>query len=1002
MSAIHEMTFTDWASLLHHEALRTSLLAKQSLASCLMRLLCVITFALHVSSALASDYWTTSRIQGTPEPAKPFVAEQVFAGVALNSALDMGPVPELNQWLFVENGGKLWCVPNDITATKAEVALDLKALHPNCDHVYGVTFHPKFGSHKQIFITYTNGDKLDDGSRLSRFKVAQEVPLVIDPASEQILMTWPSGGHNGAAVCFGNDGLLYLSTGDAEVPAPPDPRVTGQDISDLLSSVLRIDVDHADPGKPYAVPQDNPFLTMPKARPEIYAFGLRNPWKMSFDRVTGNLWCGDVGWEQWEQIFLIKRGANYGWSAMEGNNPILPERKSTVPITPPIVTHDHTEAASITGGFVYRGKRLPELVGAYVYGDYETGKIWALWHDGQQVTRHEEIADTSIKIVSFGQGEDGDVYFLHWGNPSTVHRLVRNPKAGKPSSFPRKLSETGLLTDIANHALAPGVKPYAILAPMWADGAEGVRMAAFTQGKIEAKVWTNKKTGKTESKVTWPAGTVLAKTLAMQLDQAKPDSSIKVETQVLHYDGEAWNAYSYRWNEAQTDAEIVGPHGDERKLDLVGDQYPGGKHRYNYRFHSRAECLRCHNAWSGFALSFQPQQLMDEAGWLASGVVDENFFKCSEARLVNPYAEQEPLEARARSWLHTNCAHCHRQNGGGSVPLMVNAEMALMEMRAVEEKPTRGDFGVQRASVIAPRVPYESVLLHRLATSGAGHMPVIGAHEVDSEGLVMLAEWIDHIERVTEPQGMVFAPPASSVRDAWNDRWIQTKDDWLAYKKKVEVSRLPYLINNTETALFCALRMKSGFFPDEDQAEVLKLASQSSNAHIRALFERFLPDSQRVETLGASASVEKILAHKGDSKRGAELFSSTGKAAACLACHFVNGSGRDFGPDLSKVGVRLNQAQLIESLLAPSKLIVPGYQPVVLTMKGGGAQSGFIVKREGDDVLLKIATGQSVPLKKAEVQSEQTLPVSLMPEGLLQSFTAHEAADLIEYLGSLK
>jgi len=441
------------------------------------------------------------------------------------------------------------------------------------------------------------------------------------------------------------------------------------------------------------------------------------------------------------------------------------------------VTHDHTEAASITGGFVYRGTRLPELVGAYVYGDYETGKIWALWHDGQQVTRHEEIADTSIKIVSFGQGEDGDIYFLHWGNPSTVHRLARNPKAGKPSSFPRKLSETGLLTDTANHALASGVKPYAIRAPMWADGAKGVRMAAFTEGKIETKV-------------TWPAGTVLAKTLAMQLDQAKPDSSIKVETQVLHYDGEAWNAYSYRWNEAQTDAEIVGPHGDERKLDLVGDKYPGGKHRYNYRFHSRAECLRCHNAWSGFALSFQPQQLMDEAGWLASGVVDENFFKCSEARLVNPYAEQEPLEARARSWLHTNCAHCHRQNGGGSVPLMVNAEMALNEMRAVEEKPTRGDFGVWDAKVIAPSDPWRSVLLHRLATTGAGHMPSVGSQQVDLIALEMLTESINSLPRSGKRQGMLAKPPFSQIYNFNEGRWLNSRTEWVDYRNRTTLTPL--------------------------------------------------------------------------------------------------------------------------------------------------------------------------------------------------------------------
>ncbi len=963
------------------------------------------------SAALAQSSrvpWTTSRIQGSPEPPKPFVAEQVFTGVTFTNALDMVPVPALGQWVVAENGGKIWALPNDPQTKQATVALDLKALHPKVDHAYGIAFHPKFAANKQVFVTYTNGDKLDDGSRLSRFTVAQERPLVIDPASEEVLLTWRSGGHNGAAVAFGNDGLLYLSTGDSEVPAPPDPLNTGQDLTDLLSCVLRIDVDRKDAGKAYAVPKDNPFVSHANtpasradtpasnadtpvriqkpngegaakanpdesvrvtARPEIWCYGLRNPWKMSFDRPTGNLWCGDVGWEQWEQIFLLKRGENYGWSAMEGNNPILPGRKGPTPISPPIVTHSHTEAASITGGFVYHGKRLPELEGAYIYGDYETGKIWALWHDGKQITRHDEIADTAAKIVSFAQGEDGEVLFIHYGTPATVHRLMRNPHTAITTTFPRRLSETGLFADVAMQTPAAGVQPFEIRAPMWADEAVGQRFIGIVgSGGAATKLSANKTKRRLDAKVTWPKDTVLAKTLRMRMHHEAATSERKIETQVLHYDGESWNAYSYRWNNDETDAELVGPNGDERTLDLTGKNFPGGKHRHTWRFHSRGECMRCHNSWNQFALGLQPPQLTDESArtLTALGLIDADYTKKSAARLSDPHSENLSSEARARSWLHANCAHCHRENGGGSVALMLNAELAQDEMRALNEKPLRGDFGMSDARVILPGSPWKSVLLHRIATSGAGHMPAVGARDVDGHAIGFLAEWI--LSMATVP------PPA-------------------------QPNPLTSLASPDRALGFLILR---DMLEAEDFAEAAELAASSPNAHIRGLFERFLPDDKRVETLGPLATAQKISARRGDAKRGAELFSPTGKAATCLACHFLNGSGRDFGPELSQVGARLTKPQIIESLIAPSKIITQGFQPVVVTLNDGSVQTGFVVKRDDETLSLKIATGQTLPLKKADVKTEQTMPMSLMPEGQLHSLTAQEAADLVEYLAERK
>src|SRR5205807_1529797 len=160
-----------------------------------------------------------------------------------------------------------------------------------------------------------------------------------------------------------------------------DGDVTGQDLRDLCSGVLRIDVDRPAPGKNYAIPRDNPFVKLPGARGELWCFGLRNPWRMHFDRTSGDLYVGDVGQDLWEMIHLIRKGGNYGWSVMEGSHPFQPLRKKGPgPFQPPLIEHPHSESRSITGGLVYRGRKFPELRGAYLYGDYSTGKIWGLRH----------------------------------------------------------------------------------------------------------------------------------------------------------------------------------------------------------------------------------------------------------------------------------------------------------------------------------------------------------------------------------------------------------------------------------------------------------------------------------------------------------------------------------------------------------------------------------------------------------------------------------------------
>lgn len=880
--------------------------------------------------------WTTSRIHGSPEAPKPYVAEQVFPQVRMNDALEMIAMPGAARFASVERGGKIWTYPNAPEA-QATLLIDLKAAHPQMHSAYGIAFHPHWRENGQVFLAYAYGENVPDGTKLSRFKLTQQDPPLLDPQSETVLLTWRSGGHNGASLQFGPDGMLYISTGDATAPSPPDSLNTGQDISDFLSSILRIDVDHAENGKAYAIPKDNPFLQTPGAMPEIWAFGFRNPWKISFD-PQGRLWCGDVGWELWEMIHLVQRGGNHGWSAYEASQPIKPETQRPEPVIPPVAAHPHTEAASITGGYVYHGARFPELRGAYIYGDYETGKIWALWHDGKQVTRRDEIADTPHKIATFGQSEDGEIYWINYEKGSRIFRLAPNPAVGKPGQFPRKLSETGLFTDIAAQTPTAGVLPFEIAEPMWQDGATAARFVALPEGQ-SIKTTVNG----VNYKVEWPAESVLARTVTW------PATQQRIETQILHFDGETWNGYSYRWNDQSTDAELVAADGAEFNVQ-----------KQPWRIHGRAECARCHNNWSGFALGFEPDQLTSISGKKPSEsatLFDGPFLDRLKSHLVSSHDDKADLETRARSWLHANCAHCHRRHGGGSVPLMVNFDVPTAETMLLNEKPTRGDLALPDARVISSGKPAQSVLIARMARSGNGHMPMIGARETDPHGFQLLWDWIG--------RGHEQARPGTAPN---------TPDEALLLANSIARNETPF---------------------DPTLARI-------SNPAIACYFERFLPPDQRVKTLGMNFDAKKLLSLKGEAKHGGELLSMTGKLATCLGCHIVNGSGRDFGPDLSRVGARLTREQILESLQQPSKTLAKGYEPWIVTLKDGSVQSGFLIHSGDASITLKLPTGQPQTIERGQIKSQQPQRISLMPEGLLQSLTEQEAAGLIAYLAGLK
>lgn len=286
----------------------------------------------------------------------------------------------------------------------------------------GLAFHPKYKENGQFFIYYSVKEPLLT-TVISRFTVSKEDPNKADPASETELfrLTHPFWNHKGGTICFGPDGFLYVAIGDGG--AGNDPFNNAQNLQTPLGKILRIDVDTTSKGLAYGIPGDNPFVNVIAAggkqqiaRPEIYAYGLRNVWRMSFDRETGVLWAADVGQNVWEEINLVQKGGNYGWNLREGKHVFAPNGAGTnSSLIDPIWEYHHDIGKSITGGHVYRGKKIPALVGHYLYADYVSGKIWALKYDPktQTVVANRSIGydGAPMPIISFGEDEEGEVYF---------------------------------------------------------------------------------------------------------------------------------------------------------------------------------------------------------------------------------------------------------------------------------------------------------------------------------------------------------------------------------------------------------------------------------------------------------------------------------------------------------------------------------------------------------------------------------------------------------------
>ncbi|NND64381.1 MAG: hypothetical protein HKM24_00315, partial [Gammaproteobacteria bacterium] len=485
---------------------------------------------------------------------------------------------------------------------------------------------------------------------------------------------------------------------------------------------------------PYGIPSTNPFASSSGCNDagcrEIYAWGFRNPFRWSFDMSTGDLWAGDVGQDSYEEVDVVELGGNYGWRIREGAHCFNPSSGcSTAGLIDPITEYPHSGAQSITGGFVYRGSDIPLLEGKYVFGDYESGRVWALLDDGSGGLMNELIDDVSFNVIAFGQDHDGEIYALNFLG-GTIYKLMNDGSTGG-SGAADKLSNTGCVNPADPTQPASGMVPYEPNAAFWSDNAVKSRWLAIPDGTT---IDIN-----TENDFDFPAGSVLMKNF-------KIDDEL-VETRLLmHHPDGTWAGYSYEWNDAGTDADLL----SGSKTKNVGSQ--------DWYYPSSTQCSSCHTPAAGISLGLEIAQLNKDLNYPSTGntanqlATLEHVNMLTQAlpdipanlpRFASPLDISESLLDRSRAYLHVNCSQCHRPTGPTPSDIDFRATTSLVDSNACNIAPTFGNLGITSPLIIAPGDQASSVLINRMDRRDANGMPPLGSLIVDDFGVALMQSWMN-------------------------------------------------------------------------------------------------------------------------------------------------------------------------------------------------------------------------------------------------------------------
>jgi uncharacterized repeat protein (TIGR03806 family) len=658
------------------------------------------------------------------------------------------------RWFVTELDGHIRAFANNPTASSTMMFLDISR-HTEFSGeqgLLGIAFHPNFPADPRAFVSYTTRVNGPLQSRISQF-TSNDGGVTLNPASEVVLVTvnQPAANHNGGFIAFGPDGMLYFGLGDGGSESDPWGTIgNGQNTQTLLGKMLRIDVSGSNGPVLYKIPPTNPFAgnaacnfdtgSSPTNCPEIYAWGLRNPWRGSFDKLTGKLWIGDVGQDKWEEVDQVNLGGNYGWRCREGANAYFPTVCGTAPpasLIDPVAQFFHTSSTgyyAVIGGYVYRGSSIPALFGQFVFADFLNGLYTVDSNSAPPtVTLSNLISIGGLSISAFAQDQNGELLAVGYGGQ--LFQLI-STTGGGTNPIPDNLSGTGCVNASNPTQPAPGLIPYAPNAPFWSDGASKRRWLGLPDG-------TRIDTSGANGDWNFPNGTVLMKdfTIGGQL----------IETRLFmrHPDG-VWAGYDYQWNAGQTDATRVINGVD---LSVAGQAW---------HIPSEAECMRCHTAAAGYSLgletgqqngnfSYPPAPAPPFTGLNANQLLTLNAIGLFTPALTNPAAQplipnpqdtSVPLDQRARAWLHTNCSQCHRPGGGTTVYLDLRYTTAMASTNTCNAMPV-DDLGITGAKVITPGNPSASILYVRMTQRGtADQMPPLASNLLDAQGAALLNQWI--------------------------------------------------------------------------------------------------------------------------------------------------------------------------------------------------------------------------------------------------------------------
>jgi uncharacterized repeat protein (TIGR03806 family) len=726
----------------------------------------------------------------------------VSGNLGLTTVMGIASHPNLPHLYIVGRNGPIKYIDPSLGNDVGKVFIDLsQGLFTGQDSgVMNMVFHPEYAkagsaNRNYFYVFYVADSGGAEFVRVSRF-TATEGQNSANRSTEQILIQerLPGTLHRGGGMAFGKDGFLYIGLGDYGNPN------NGQDISNhLAAGVIRIDVDqnpqrsHAIPrdtgptddqsfNRNYFIPNDNPFVGQAGVLEEYYTLGERNPHRLTMDRLTGRIFIGNVGGNEatsQEEVNEVVKGGNYGWPFREGDQELgswtfggfqVPGRPSTIvgTLTEPNLFYERPnscpgvatqcpdlgnvqEGKCVIGGYVYRGSALPKLDGRYLLSDCTNGKIWASADERGHGPLEELFTSPFIEVVTFGEDRDGEVYF--GGTGGQVYRL--EPSGPPVADPPPLLSQTGVFADLATLTPSPSVIPYDVSSALWSDAAKKARwMIVPNDGTADTAA--EQIDVAADGSWTFPVGSVFVK--HFELEQAN-GAKRRLETRFLvHAEEQRYYGVTYRWRPDHSDAEL---QGAKAFRETVGEQA--------WHYPSRSECGQCHNSSANFVLGLKTAQFNKPTYYASSGLTANalqtlqglGLFKtplmpASLPQMPSLHEGTAFAQERARGYLDSNCAHCHRPEGPGRGEFDLRYSTALSEQQIVDGEVIEG-LGIADAKLLSPQKPDSSIIFKRLSALDGTAMPPLAKGLVDASAVSVFSAWLAAVNLQSKP-----TPPTAS------------------------------------------------------------------------------------------------------------------------------------------------------------------------------------------------------------------------------------------------